>query len=276
MSDGETAQRSSPSGRVTIVTGAAAGMGATIAQRAAADGARVVATDRDSAGLDRTVAAIEAGGGSAVACVADLLDPGAPEQIVAAAVAAHGSLDSLVCCAGIIETAPLEEVTLESFERQLAVNLRAPLFLIKAARRYLGDDSAVVCIASQCAVQPTGFQAAYAASKGGLVTLVQSLAAELGPDGIRVNAVSPGATATAMSDGGDAEEEFLSATTPDRRIGRPDDIADAVLFLLSDAASHIHAANLMVDGGFSRIAPVPPLRTDVDSPDTPPASEGAR
>lgn len=251
-------------GRVTIVTGAATGMGAAISRRIAAEGALVVATDRDAAGLDETVEAIVAAGGRGAACVADLLEPASSEQIVAAAIEEFGSVHSLVCCAGILETAPLEEVSIESFDRVVAVNLRAPLFLLKAARPHLTSGSAVVCIASQCAVQPTGFQAAYAASKGGLVSLVQSLAAELGPAGIRVNAVSPGATATKMSDEGGDEEAFLNETTPDRRIGKPEDIAASVLFLLSDAASHIHAANLMVDGGFSRVAPVPEVRTDLD------------
>jgi NAD(P)-dependent dehydrogenase (short-subunit alcohol dehydrogenase family) len=251
-------------GRSIVVTGAASGMGAEVARMLAAQGASVLATDRSAAGLDAVVSEIRAAGGVATAKIADLLDIEAPDHIVEAAVAAYGSLHSLVCCAGLLETAPLEDLTIASFERVLTVNLRAPLFLTKAARPHLVQSgAAVVMITSQSAVTPGEYQAAYAASKGGLVTLVQALAAELGPAGIRVNAVSPGAANTPMSDNAEEEFAYLRQVVPNRRVAEPEDIANVVLFLLSDAAIHVHAQNLMVDGGSSQTSAAPPNRTDV-------------
>ncbi|WP_196073341.1 SDR family NAD(P)-dependent oxidoreductase [Nakamurella alba] len=250
-------------GKVAVVTGAASGIGLAVAMNLAAAGAQVLATDRDPTGLDALAAAT--GEFDVRTFPADLLDPSAPQAIVAAALEAFGGLHILACCAGIFETAAVEDVTPESFDRVIGVNLKAPVFLVGAAKPHLAPGSAVVLIASGTSLGPTGYQGVYAASKAGIATLAASLAAELAPQGIRVNALSPGFTDTPMIAASMADK-VLAATvteaTPDRSIGTPQDVAGALLFLVSDGARHIHGINLPVDGGFSQVSVTPALFAD--------------
>lgn len=252
------------SGTTAIVTGAASGIGRAIVLRLAEAGANVLGADRDIAGLQ---AIAEAGPvGRFHAFAVDLLDPGASQMIVDEAERVFGlGVDFLVPCAGIFETAAIEDVTDASFDRIIGINLRAPIFLVKAAKPRLRAGAAIALIASGTSIGPTGYQGIYAASKAGVAKLAASLAAELGPQGIRVNAVSPGFTDTpmiadAISDA--AMTQAILGMTPDRTLGTPEHIADAVMFLLSSGAAHIHGINLPVDGGFSQVAATPALRID--------------
>ena len=249
--------------RVVIVTGAASGIGAEVARSLVASGARVLATDRSPVGLASLVEAASDLPGSVATFEADLLDPAAPAAIVAAALAEFGAIDGLVSCAGVFETAAIEDVTPESFDRVIGINLKAPIFLVGAARPHLGRGSAIVLIASGTSIGPTGYQGVYAASKAGIAKLAASLAAEVGEAGIRVNAVSPGFTDTPMIASSLEDTvltDLLIQSIPDRSIGTPKDVADAVMFLLSDGARHIHGINLPLDGGFSQVAVTPALR----------------
>jgi NAD(P)-dependent dehydrogenase (short-subunit alcohol dehydrogenase family) len=248
--------------KVAVVTGAASGIGRVVAENLIASGARVLATDRDAAGLQ---ALADAAPGLLSTFQADLLDPAAPRAIVDAALAAFGRLDIVASCAGIYEPGAIEDVTVETFDRIIGVNLKAPVLLIGAAKPYLQPGAAIVLIASGTSIGPTGYQGVYAASKAGVAKLAASLAAELAPQGIRVNALSPGFTDTPMIAASMADP-VLSATvteaTPDRSVGTPQDVAGALLFLVSDGARHIHGINLPVDGGFSQVAVTPALRAE--------------
>lgn len=250
-------------GRVILVTGAGSGIGFEVARSLAESGASVLATDRSQEGLDRLSAETT---GALVSYAADLLDPAAHRSIVQATLDAFGGrIDGFVNCAGIYESAAIEDVSEASFDRIIGINLRGPVFLMKELKPHLSNPSAVVLIASGTSIGPTGYQGVYAASKAGVAILAASLAAELAPQGIRVNAVSPGFTDTPMI-AASLEDEAMTAAlteaTPDRSVGTPDDVARVVAFLLSDAARHVHGINLPVDGGFSQVTVTPALRIE--------------
>lgn len=243
------------SGKTTIVTGASKGIGAAIAKRFGAEGARVVvnyASDRD--GADRVVEAIKAAGGEAVAAQADMSKAEDVERLFAATDAAFGGLDVLVNNAGVYQFAGIEEFTLDQYRRQFDVNVLGPLLATReAVKRFGAKGGSVINVSSvaSTAVNPT--TAIYSATKAALDSITRTLSAELGSRNIRVNSLNPGMTetegvVTAGVKGSEFETQVV-ASTPLGRIGQADDIAKVAVFLASDASSWVTGEALRAAGG---------------------------
>jgi NAD(P)-dependent dehydrogenase (short-subunit alcohol dehydrogenase family) len=242
-------------GKVAIVTGAAMGIGASIAERFAGVGARVVLVDVDEAAVTETAAAV---GGHAV--VGDIRSADTAARAVAEAVRIGGSVDVLVNNAAVLRTARLHELSEDDWDLVLDVNLKGPFLMTRAVvpAMLAAGGGAIVNIASISALITLPEHAAYCAAKGGLVQLTRQAALEYATDGIRVNAVAPGTVDTplvqrflATSPDAASVMADLEAGHPIGRIGTGREIADAVLFLASDEASFVTGACLVADGGYT-------------------------
>jgi len=239
-------------GRQSLVTGAGAGIGRAIALRLAEAGARVACVDIDVSSAAGVLEEIRAAGGEGVAIEADVSSEVAVARAVYEAADALGGLDVLVNNAGIVIIKPFAETSLEDWDRTFSVNLRSVFLTCQAALPHLRASSAaaIVNIASMAALRYTVPHVPYAATKAGIVSFTRDLAFELGAEGIRVNAVAPGPTATAMME--QLTDDQIDAAGLEfvlGRMGRPADIAEAVAFLASDRASYITGATLPVTGG---------------------------
>ena len=237
--------------KVVIITGGASGIGRVSALRFAAEGAKVVIWDIDKAKAEATRAEIEAAGGQAVMA---LVNTTQPEQVAAAAQAAHaqfGRLDVLINNAGITRDATLRKMTLAQWQQVLDVNLTGVFVCTQAVAPFMEAQQSgrIINTSSVVGLYGNFGQANYAATKAGLIGLTKTLARELGKYNITVNAVAPGFIATDMIDTiPEKVVDMLKSRTPLRRLGTPDDIASAYLFLASDEASFISGTVLSVDG----------------------------
>ncbi|MBB2926263.1 SDR family NAD(P)-dependent oxidoreductase [Paraburkholderia silvatlantica] len=240
-------------GKTALVTGASRGIGRATALVLAAAGARVlVHFGSDEQAANSVVETIRAAGGLADKVAADLSAANGPHELARQVRTLAGDrLDILVANAGISKNAPIEETTVEDFDRLFAVNVRAPYFLVQQLLPVLGVGSSVVLLSSLAARSAVGNLSAYAATKGAIDTLVTHFAALLGERGIRVNAIAPGVVETDMSNFArtDAGREFTLSLQALKRVAQPDDIAGAALFLASDAARWVTGDTLRVDGG---------------------------
>jgi NAD(P)-dependent dehydrogenase (short-subunit alcohol dehydrogenase family) len=239
-------------GRRALVTGGAGGIGLATARRLARSGARVAVVDLDEAGAQAAVEGIRRDGGEGVAIAADVSDEQAVARAVEQTTEALGGLDVLVNNAGILIIKAFHEMTLEDWDRTFAVNLRSLFLTCQAALPALRASSAgaIVNIASMAALRYTVPHVPYAATKGGVVAFTRDLAFELAADRIRVNAIAPGPTATGMmAQISDEQLESSGMRFLLGRIGRPEDVAEAVAFLASDRAAYITGALLPVTGG---------------------------
>ncbi|MFI5078353.1 MAG: SDR family NAD(P)-dependent oxidoreductase [Vicinamibacteria bacterium] len=241
--------------KVAIVTGASKGIGAAIARHLADAGAAVVvnyATSKE--GAESVVADITRAGGRAIAVQADVARPEQIERLFAETKQAFGRLDILVNNAGVYEFAPLEDITPEHFHRQFDLNVLAVLLASRAAVAQFGaDGGSIVNISSFASTAAPAQTAVYSASKAAVDAVTRSLAKELGPRGIRVNAVNPGMVETegvhaAGIDASDFRKQ-LEAQTPLGRIGQTQDVAPAVVFLASPEAGWITGETLGISGG---------------------------
>lgn len=225
--------------RRVIVTGAASGIGKAIAKAFAGAGAKVI-------GLDLKT---QRGGGFDI-IAADVTDEGAVTAGMAQAVAALGRIDILVNCAGIEIQSRIDSLETSALDRMLAVNLRGPILVMRAALPHLAPDARVVNIASELAFLGRAGSSVYAATKGAMLSLTRSWAREFAP-GILVNAVAPGPVDTPLLDfeNMDPALKALETSNPLGRIGRPEEIAGAVLFLSSPEAGFITGQCIGVDGG---------------------------
>jgi NAD(P)-dependent dehydrogenase (short-subunit alcohol dehydrogenase family) len=244
--------------KVALVTGAASGIGRATAVAFAEAGARaVVVADINIEGLEETAAMVRAGGAEALAIRTDVSRAEDVERLVADAVAAFGRLDCAFNNAGIEgETSPTAEIAEADWDRTLAINLTGVWLCMKAELPHLlaADGGAIVNCASVAGL--VGFQgaAAYVASKHGVVGLTKAAALDYAQTGVRINAVCPGVIQTPMIDRvlerDPAMETALTAMEPLGRLGRADEIADAVVWLCSDAASFVTGQAIAIDGGF--------------------------
>ena len=242
-------------GKVAIVTGASKGIGAAIAKRLAAEGATVVvnyASSREAA--ERVVKEIQSQGGKAVAVKANIAEPADVERLFIEAKKTFDRLDILVNNAGVYDFAPLENVTPEHFHKQFNLNVLGLLLASQQAAKHFGrEGGAIVNISSVVAHSPVATASVYSATKAAVDAITKSLAKELGPRKIRVNSVNPGMVETeGLHGAGIAESDFrktVEAQTPLGRIGQPDDIAPAVVFLASPDSSWITGETLTISGG---------------------------
>lgn len=238
--------------RVSLVTGAGAGIGAQIAAVLSARGDAVACVDRDGEAAARVAATLA----TAASWQADVTDATAMASVVKRARAQFGGLDVLVCSAGIEIGGRADELSVESFTRTMDVNVTGSFVSAQAFAKPLiesGEPGRIVLIASVNGQQALPGQAAYATSKGAVVMLARSLAVDWAPFGIAVNAVAPGVTDTAMSAGslGDpVKRAELLAGIPMARPADPREIANVVAFLASEEASYVTGAYLPVDGGW--------------------------
>lgn len=240
-------------GRTALVTGAGSGIGAAIATHLAARGANVVVNDIDPAAAERTVAAIAAASGIAVAFAADVTSEPEVRAMCRRILETFGALDILVNNAGVLSTTPTAELAVDAWERTLAVNLTGAFNCCRAVlpamqqRRY-GKIINIASLAGESGGISVGVD--YAASKGGLLALTRRLALEVAAFAINVNAIAPGTTSTPMVDAMPEEDRTaLLAKIPLGRFATPADIAYAACFLAGDESSFITGATLDVNGG---------------------------
>lgn len=240
--------------RIALVTGAASGIGRTIAERLAADGAAVAVVDRDAAAAHETAELIVSQGGRATAFIADLADVGALQAMLGEVDSQLGAPDIVVNNAGIAATIPVLDYPLAHWELTVAINLTAPLLIAQhtlramMARRW----GRIVNIASISGIRASLGRLGYGTSKGAVIAMTHQFAIEAAPFGVTVNAVAPGPIATpmvtALHDA--ATVEGFTRLVPMRRYGSTGEIAHAVAFLASDGASYVTGHTLAVDGGF--------------------------
>jgi len=229
-------------------------MGRATAIQFAEQGAAVTVVDVDGDAADATVDRITEAGGDAISVVADVSDPDDVEGFVERTVDEFGSLDVLHNNAGIPQqSTPVEDVAESTWDDVVDVNLKSAFLGAKYATPYLRDAEGVILnTASTAGIRPRKGLSAYAASKGGMITLTKALASELAEDGVRVNAICPVATDTDMLEGFTSDGLSVGGmadTIPLGRLAEPEDIADAATFLASDEASMITGTALEVDGG---------------------------
>jgi 3-oxoacyl-[acyl-carrier protein] reductase len=243
---------SGTAGRVAVVTGSSRGIGRATALRLAADGAAVVVNSRGgSAAATDVVGAIEARGGRAAFQPADAADPAGLTSLFDAAERHFGGIDVLVLNAAGFVRGPLAEAADDDYRRTFGLNARATFVALREAGRRMRDGGRIVVVSlAATRLSPPG-EALYAASKAAGEHLVHGFAREVGPRGITVNTVLPGPTDTDGFAAAGAPAEALVARTPLGRLGRPEDIADVIGFLASDAARWITGRGIVVDGGFS-------------------------
>jgi 3-oxoacyl-[acyl-carrier protein] reductase len=243
-------------GKVAVVTGASKGIGAEIAIQLAAEGAAVVVNYASSkSGADKVVAGIKAKGGRAVAVQADVSKPADIKRLFVETKQAFDRVDVLVNNAGVYDFAPLAEVTPEHFHRQFDLNVLGLILATQeAAKAFPHSGGAVINISSVVATLAPPNASVYSATKAAVNAVTKSLAAELGARKIRVNAINPGMVETeGFHSAGFHESEMrkqIEAQTPLGRIGRPNDIAPAAVFLASDDAKWITGETLYISGGF--------------------------
>ncbi len=240
-------------GRVSLVTGASRGIGRAIAAAFAAEGAHVVLAARDAAKLAEAVAEIQAKGGKAEALALDVSDRASVEAGFAQVVAAHGRIDHLVNNAGVTRDNLLLRMKDEEWRQVLDTNLTGAFLCTQAVLKPMLKQKSgrIVTITSVVGLGGNAGQANYAASKAGVIGFTKSVAREVASRGITANAIAPGFIETDMTAAmSEKAREAVFAAIPLGRVGRPEDVAGAALFLVSDAAAYVTGQVLAVDGGF--------------------------
>jgi len=244
-----------------IITGCAGGIGLAAAKRiheeavARGEKSQLLLVDIAREPLEKAGQALAAMGAEVKTFVGDLSDVEVPARIVEAAKEAFGGLDALISNAGIIARGTLLDMSVEDFDRAMAINTRATWLLGKAAFPLLAESrGCIVATGSISGEQATPTLGAYSASKAALIMLIKQMSIDWGPQGVRANCVSPGSTHTAMTDARYSNPDLRAdaeARNPIRIVGQPEHQAAAIAFLASPGAAYINGVNLVVDGGMS-------------------------
>lgn len=246
-------------GKVAIVTGAGMGMGAATARVFAGYGARVIVSDINAEAGEETVAAIVAAGGEARFILCDVGDEAQVRDLVAGTVSAFGRLDCAVNNAAVTpDTLPIADADMDVWDRVIRIDLRAVMLCMKYQIRQMlaqGGGGAIVNVGSVSSVRPQPGNSAYVAAKHGVIGLTKTGSLEYAPQGIRVNAVLPGAIDTPMLRGaldasGHTEADFAPALSLLGRFGKPEEVAEASAWLCSDASSYVTGHSLAVEAGY--------------------------
>lgn len=250
-------------GPVTLITGASGGICSALARQLAAAGHRLVLNGLEAEALDALKDEITASGTEAVALAGDMRDRDLAPALVAFAVEHFGRIDNLVSGAGASRAVPLVDMDDDEWDRLVDINLSAVFRLSKAVTKQLvaqGEGGAIVHISS-IAHANGGANLAYGSAKGGVATLTRGMAQQLGPKGIRVNAVAPGIIDTPMVRNGFAAQfnglvAGAAVRTPLGRLGRPEDVAAVIAFLLSPGAAFVTGALIPITGGIEILSPI--------------------
>ncbi|MBB4002089.1 MAG: D-threitol dehydrogenase [Aurantimonas endophytica] len=239
--------------RVALVTGAGSGIGAAIASALAAKGARIALLDVNEAAAQAHAATL---GGESRAFRCDVSDQASVETAVAAVRDAFGRIDIAVNSAGIVALAPAEELSVDAWDRTIAINLKGTFLVSQAVGRIMiaaGTRGRIINLASQAGTVAIDEHAAYCASKFGVIGLSKTLAAEWGKHGITVNTISPTVVLTELGKQAwaGAKGEAAKQRIPTGRFAFPEEVAAAAVFLASDGAQMINGADLLIDGGYT-------------------------
>jgi len=246
-------------GKVALVVGAGGGIGGASAAALAREGASVFCTDSDGTAAEATATRIRAAGGKAVASALDVRDREAVDAAIAAVSREFGRLDIVLESAGIAHRLDFLDVDAETWERVIAINLTGMFHVGQAAARQMvkqGSGGTIINVTSQLAEVARPERAAYVASKGGARSLTHAMAVDLAAHNIRVNAIAPGPTLTGLTRANYTDPGARRATEamiPLGRLGQPDDLAGAVLFLASDESRWVTGSTVTVDGGYLAI-----------------------
>ncbi len=242
--------------RVAVVTGAASGMGLAIGRRLAADGHRVALLDLDGDAAERAAADVRATGAQAIAAAVDVADRGAVDDALARVRDELGPIEIMVTSAGLDQFSSFTDITADMWARMIAVNLTGTFHCLQAAvpDMLAGGWGRIVTISSSSAQGGAPRMAHYVASKGGVIGLTKALAVELGPRGITVNTIPPGAIETPMTSRAEASGDLpspdvIAKMIPVRRMGTADDVAAACAFLCSEEAGYITGQQINLNGG---------------------------
>ncbi len=245
-------------GRVVVVVGAGSGIGEAVALGCAAQGGTVACLDLDGAAAERTASTIRASGGQADGAEVDIVDGAAVREAFGNVLASRQGLDVAICTPGVNVRKPLLDYTDDEFDRVVQTNLKGNLHVMQAAGRIMaerGRGSIVLFSSIRSLVVEPG-QGVYAATKAGIVQMVRSLAAELGTEGVRVNAVAPGVVDTPLTRPIKSKPDWYQAYADRnamRRWARADEMVGPTVFLASDAASYVTGTVLFVDGGWTAV-----------------------
>lgn len=246
-------KRNSLAGKSALVTGGSRGIGAAIAKRLAAEGASVAITYSSSpAKAEEVVREIEEAGGEALAIQADAADANAVREAVTRTVETFGGVDILVNNAGVAAMAPIEQFTMEDFDKLIAVNVRGLFVATQEVARHMKEGGRIIHIGStnsERITYPGG--SVYALTKGAVASFTKGLARDLGPRGITVNNVQPGPIDTDMNPADGEHSDGLRQTLALPRYGNVDEIASFVAYLAGPESSYITGANLLADGGYA-------------------------